>query len=211
MAAVSVIKYDYKYSTEVNEDLSYVPFIENDKTDEKLSIREVDVIYEREAFSKHRGKALEPVVKVPIPGIDQKFTFELRGLNVVGDKKAALISAKPVSSKKPVKFIRSKGRSPKQSTSSSNEVYVLTPGEIIPGTACTLKSISGNAVIIADQNGKDLAPVYFSLVSKESLKRADLLYKSEVHLREKKALQNSTKPTSMVKKKAINSTTREDK
>ena len=211
LAAVSVIKYDYKYSTEVNDDLSYVPLIENPKAAEKLSIREVEVIYEREAFNEFRGKGVDSIIKVPTPPTAQKFSFELRGLTVVGDKKAALISAKAVSIKTPIKYSRSKDRTSKPLSLSSKKVHVLTPGEEIPGTDCILKSISGNAVTIADNSGKELDPVYFSLVSDESLKRAEQIYKNELLLRKKKAPKNSTKPTSMAKEKAINSTTREDR
>ena len=200
-ATVSIINYDYKYSNEVPEDLSFASSVDWHEGGIEKSYRDVDVIYQREAFSEYRGKK-KAVTIVKTPQQDTEYSFELRGINVIGEKKVALVSAKAVKNKAK----RSNGRKPIVRASQDSDVHLVSIGEEIADTGYTLKEIAGNQILITDIQGELMSPVSFSLISEASLKRAEIAYKNQLKKNTNKAV-----PSSAVKGKTIKPTTRKDK
>lgn len=181
VATLSVVKYDYKNSPRIPEDISFASLEEEEKPEKDIKQYQVDVIHERNAFSQLRGKA-EPVGEVvpdTPPVVQAKYSFELRGINVVGDKKVALLTAQPIRTSRSSSS-RSSGRTVSPVTSRSNTVHIVPVGEEIEDSGHKVKSIEGRKVVVVDGEGKELPPLIFSLVSEDSIKRGELAYKNEV-------------------------------
>jgi len=56
VATMSVVKYDYKNSNKIPEDITYSSLEEDVEPEADIKQYQVDVIHERDAFSKLRGK-----------------------------------------------------------------------------------------------------------------------------------------------------------
>ena len=183
VATMSVVKYDYKNNNKIPEDITYSALEKEAEPEKPLKQYQVDVIHERDAFSELRGKAVpedkeEEVVETVVQA---KYSFELRGINAVGDKKVALLTAQPIrSSRTSSRSSRSSGRTPVPVTSRSSKVHIVAIGEEIEDSGHKLKSIDGKRVVITDSSGRELPPLIFSLVSDDSIKRGELAYKNEL-------------------------------
>ena len=183
VATMSVVKYDYKNSNKIPEDISYSALEEEAEPEKPLKQYQVDVIHERDAFSQLRGKAVpedkeEEVIETVVQA---KYSFELRGINAIGDKKVALLTAQPIrSSRTSSRSSRSSGRTPVPVTSRSSKVHIVAIGDEIEDSGHKVKSIEGKRVVITDSSGRELPPLIFSLVSDDSIKRGELAYKNEL-------------------------------
>ena len=193
VATMSVVKYDYKNSDKIPEDISYASLAEEPEVDEDLKQYQVDVIHERDAFSKLRGKA-EPEnaeEEEETPVVQAKYSFELRGINAIGNKKVAMLTAQPIrTSRTSSRSSRSSGRTATPVTSRSNKVHIVAIGEEIEDSGHKLKSIEGKKVVITDSQGRELPPLFFSLVSEDSIKRGELAYKNELSRQKSFSKQN---------------------
>lgn len=202
VATMSVAKYNYKNSDKIPEDISFASVQEVEDPEEELKQYQVDVIHERDAFSELRGKEVKEDDKIPdvVPTIQAKYNFELRGINAIGDKKVAMLTAQPIrSSKTSSHKSRSSGRTALPVTSRSGTIHLVAVGEEIEDSGHKLKSIEGRKVIITDGQGRDLPPLFFSLVSDDSLKRGELAYKNELS-RQKYFSKNNQFPNSSSKR-----------
>ena len=182
-ATMSAVKYDYQFSQVIQEDTKWNPSESNEEDKKENVRRNPDVIFEKNAFEE------VPVVDDTPKG---NYSFELRGINIIGEKKVALVTATPVNTGRSSRDSRSRGRTPTPVRStSSNKVYIVAEGEEVGDTGYKVSSIDAKQVLIADGKGETKSTLVFSLVSDESLKRAEMAYKNEVVRQKTFSKQNS--------------------
>ena len=199
-ATMSVVKYDYKETKQIPKDISYITPYEEEKEVKPPVSHSTEVIHARNAFDSSRGK--EEVAAVETEEEEEPkgtYSFELRGINIIGEKKVALLTAQPVrSGRSSSRNSRSQGRTTSPVTSNSNKVHIVALGEEIEDTGHKVHKIEAGKVIVVDSAGKEMPPLVFSLASEESLKRAELSYKNELSRQKSFAKQNEfpaeTKP-----------------
>lgn len=193
-ATMSAVKYDYQFSQVIQEDTKWNPSESNEEDKKENVRRNPDVIFEKNAFEELRGKAVPEDEEVPEVDDTPKgnYSFELRGINIIGEKKVALVTATPVNTGRSSRDSRSRGRTPTPVRStSSNKVYIVAEGEEVGDTGYKVSSIDAKQVLIADGKGETKSTLVFSLVSDESLKRAEMAYKNEVVRQKTFSKQNS--------------------
>ncbi|MCM8543282.1 MAG: hypothetical protein NE328_23640 [Lentisphaeraceae bacterium] len=212
-ATMSVVKYDYKETKQIPKDISFITPFEEEKEVKPPVSHSTEVIHSRNAFEESRGKEIAVAADDDDGEDDQEkgtYSFELRGINRIGEKKVALLTAQPVRSSKTSRSSRSSGRTTSPVTSNSNKVHIVALGEEIEDTGHKVHSIESGKVVITDGEGKQMPPLIFSLASDESLKRAELSYKNEVSRQKTFANQNKfpveTKPAADPKKQTPTAT-----
>ena len=182
-ATMSAVKYDYQFSQVIEEDTKWSPTENKVEDKQENARRNPDVIFEKNAFEELRGKAV-PEEKIDDPVEDEpkgNYSFELRGINIIGEKKVALVTATPVSTGRSSRDSRSRGRTPTPVRStSSNKVYIVAEGEEVGDTGYKVTGIDNKQILIDDGKGGTKYTLTFSLVSDESLKRAEMAYKNEL-------------------------------
>lgn len=205
LATMSVVKYDYQETKQIPKDISFITPYEEEVEEKPLVNMNTEVIYARDAFDASRGKE-EKVVETPtIVGSDPgQYSFELRGINIIGKKKVALLTAQPIRKSKSSssRSRSSSSRSTSPVTSGSSKVLIVAEGEEIDETGHTIKSIVAGKVIIVDTKGKEVPPLIFSLASEDSLKRAELAHRNELSRQKAFSKQNQfpTAPKASVNK-----------
>lgn len=213
LTTMSVVKYDYKETKQIPKDISYITPFEEEEVVEPPTNRSTEVIHARNAFDVNRGKEIAQADEDEETPVEDKgtYSFELRGINIIGKKRVALLTAQPVRpTRTSSRSSRSSGRTSTPVTSRSSKVHIVAVGEEIEDSGHKVKSIEAGKVIVEDSAGKEMPPLIFSLISDESLKRAELSYKSELSRQKSFAKQNqfptaskttSKKPTSQVSTK----------
>lgn len=206
-ATMSVVKYDYKETKQIPKDISYITPYEEEQEETQIVSRSADVIYARNAFDEDRGKEIAQTDEEEDEPVEDKgtYSFELRGINIIGKKKVALLTAQPIrSSRTSSRSSRSTGRTSTPVTSRSSKVHIVAEGEEIEDSGHKVKLIEAGKVVVTNSSGKELPPLFFSLASEESIKRAELAYKNELSRQKAFANQNkfpaATKPAVTVKK-----------
>ena len=142
-------------------------------------------IYEKNAFDQYRGEEppSEPVEELDDPEPEpSNYTFEVRGIHILGEKKLALIAAEPIR--------RVKGKIIPAKSSSSTQSVLVREGEDIEGTGHKVAKIEPGRVTLQNSSGIDY-PLDFDLTSDSSLKRAEAAYKYEVGRQKQFAKQNA--------------------
>ena len=179
-AVIGVSGYEYSSLVQIPDDISYIQEedeIDNiDREDDEPRPRQARWIYTNNAFDKLRGdpvKSTAPIVKTPDKVVD-KYEFEIRGINILGDSKVALITAKILPSRK-----KSGGRRPSRPTSGSNKPIKVRVGDQINETGYVVEAIEAGLVTLKDKEGLAMEVAY-NLRSESAVKRSQLAYKNEL-------------------------------
>lgn len=192
LALVYALNYSYKESSVHQGEIAWksTEVANLDKTDNVK--KNADIIFEKNIFDINRGKEEPSEEKEEPEFVDfGRYTVELRGINIVGNTKIALLTATeaggqsrrnpfsrgsaPVSAPEVV----DPNAPPPVRSTSSNPILVVKEGEVIGKTGHKVASIEKGKVFIKDHAGKQLPPLEFNLLSASSLKRADLAFKEE--------------------------------
>ena len=122
------------------------------------------------------------------------YTFELRGVHILGEKKLALIAATPIRSSRYSRGRSSSSSRQPVSSSSSVQSQLVRVGEEIEGTGHEVVSIEPGLVKITNSTGITQS-LEFDLASDSSLKRAEVAFKNEVSRQKTFAKQNTFQGT----------------
>jgi hypothetical protein len=203
-AVMGVSDYEYSSVVQVPDDISYIqPEDESasiDPEDDEVNPREASWIHTKNAFDKLRGapvKPTDPTVKKPDEVVGE-YEFEVRGINILGDSKVALITAKAMRTTK-----SSRGRRPPRPSVSSKGTRPIKVrvGDQINETGYVVEAIEAGLVTIKDKEGLSMEVVY-SLKSESAVKRGELAYKNELGRQKSFSKQNAfndgTKPLQRV-------------